>query len=71
MKSLKEKFGVKDELSLALDDLCITDDNVEPAKSEEWLCAIDRGELVTMLTNSSSPLKFQFDVTFILVTHTR
>ena len=43
MKSLKEKFGAKDELSLALDDLCVTDDNVEPAQSEEWVCAIYQG----------------------------
>ena len=45
VKLLQEKFGVKDELSMALDDLCVTDDNVEPAESEEWLCAIDRGWL--------------------------
>lgn len=35
-----------DELLLALKDLCNTDDDTEPAESEEWLCTVDRGGLV-------------------------
>ena len=27
------------ELTFCLDKLCITDDDVEPAESEEWLCS--------------------------------
>ena len=35
-----------DELLLALKDLCNTDDDTEPAESEEWLCTVDRGGLI-------------------------
>lgn len=35
-----------DELTLGLDEMCITDDDLEPAESEEWLCSIDRGGLI-------------------------
>ena len=40
------------ELFLGLDELCITDDDVEPAESEEWLCSIDRGGL-TRITDDA------------------
>ena len=41
-----------DELTLGLDELYITDDDVEPAESEEWLCSIDRGGL-TRITDDA------------------
>ena len=41
-----------DELTSGLDELCITDDDVEPAESEEWVCSIDRGEL-TRITDDA------------------
>ena len=45
IKSMRAKLKSPqdDELTLGLDELCITDD-VEPAESEEWLCSIDRGQ---------------------------
>lgn len=48
----KLKSPQDDELTLGLDELCITDDDVEPAESEEWLCSIDRGGL-TRITDDA------------------
>jgi hypothetical protein len=44
IKSVKAtlKSPQDNELTLGLDELCNTDDDVEPAESEEWLCSIDR-----------------------------
>ena len=38
--------------SRVLDELCITDDDVEPAESEKWLCSIDKGGL-TRITDDA------------------
>ena len=47
IKSVKTmvKSPQDDELTLGLDELYVTNDDVEPAESEEWLCCIDRGGL--------------------------
>ena len=54
IKSVKAmlKSPQDDALILGLDELCITDDDVEPAESEEWLCSIDRGGL-TRITDDA------------------
>ena len=48
IKSLKQhlKSPRDDELISSLKDLCNTDDDIEPAETEEWLCSVDRGGLV-------------------------
>ena len=54
IKSVRAKLKnpQDNELTLGLDELCITDDDVEPAESEEWLCSIDRGGL-TRITDDA------------------
>ena len=57
------------ELALGLDELCIMDDGVEPAESEEWLCSIDRGGLTRITGDAYLFFVPQSDDTSTSATH--
>ena len=43
----KENAGIVQELK----ELENSDDDIEPAESEEWICSIDRGALIRITEN--------------------